>query len=279
MTNNQFITSIVNIIKRDAGLQESDVLIMDTPLSDLGFDSMSRHSLALALETEFSLDIEVETADAWTTAQDVVDTLTNLKPGDYVTLSGDDRTFKVLPSHDVKGDDFTYDTWDKDAVRKDTETAMRGMPVINRITREDVDLFRSNVTFWPEDKANGATSDLDFYQTIATKSAIYPGQGTPLGLIYVALKTNGEAGEFAEHVGKAMRDDSWIDRDMAGDYYNSLTADRRAAIVKEMGDILWYLSAAANELGTTLSAIALANLEKLCDRTERDALRGSGDER
>lgn len=48
---------------------------------------------------------------------------------------------------------------------------------------------------------------LDEYQEHALSTAIYPGQHTPLGLMYLALKLNGESGEFAEHLGKAMRDD------------------------------------------------------------------------
>lgn len=149
---------------------------------------------------------------------------------------------------------------------------------INKITRKDIEIF-----------ANPLYRSLDRYQRIATKSAIYPGQGTPLGLAYVALKLNGEAGELAEHIGKAMRDDdlfiTFIEpaiEDQPKQHYfgfTELTPQRRTAIIKEIGDVLWYLSAACNELGITLSEVALTNLEKLCDRSERDALRGSGDER
>lgn len=135
---------------------------------------------------------------------------------------------------------------------------------------------------------------LDMYQRIATKSAIYPGQGTPLGLAYCSLKLNGEAGEFAEHVGKAMRDDNLIilghrraplnlaDYGVVQARYvglRPLTAERRAALVKEAGDVLWYVSALCNELGLKLSDVASANLHKLSDRTKRDKLRGSGDNR
>jgi NTP pyrophosphatase (non-canonical NTP hydrolase) len=142
------------------------------------------------------------------------------------------------------------------------------MSAVNRITKEDIIAF-------------SAYSNVDNYQRIATKSAIYPGQGTPLGLAYVALKLNGEAGEFAEHVGKAMRDDDLLNNS-DGVFtvdYNELTPERRNLIIKEIGDVLWYLSAACNELGISLSEAATINLEKLCDRAERDALRGSGDER
>lgn len=161
------------------------------------------------------------------------------------------------------------------------------MTAINRITRADVTAFRDMCSL---NTSMGTMNALNHYQVIATKSAIYPGIGTPFGLSYVAKKLNGEAGEFAEHVGKAERDDNLIGAMEIGPYdaYGSrvarimirdLTPERRALLIKEIGDQLWYLSAACNELGTTLSEAALTNLEKLCDRGERDALRGSGDER
>ena len=147
---------------------------------------------------------------------------------------------------------------------------------INRINAADVTGFRTqhNLTIG---------NALDDYQRIATKSAIYPGQGTPLGLVYVALKGAGEAGEFAEHVGKAMRDDALIPIDEADGnnarLLNTLTGERRELLIKEVGDQLWYLAAKCNELCVSLSFAALTNLEKLLDRTERNALQGSGDTR
>jgi len=150
---------------------------------------------------------------------------------------------------------------------------------INKITREDVEQFaQAN----EEDTRILGMNAIDQYQTLATKSAIYPGRGTPLGLAYVALKMNGEAGEFAEHVGKAMRDDNYgqVFEHRGDELFGSqLLPERRELLIKEIGDVLWYLSAACNELGISLSDAAVTNLRKLADRTERDALRGSGDER
>jgi len=154
------------------------------------------------------------------------------------------------------------------------------MAPINRITRQDVEhwgLF-----------TNHGRNLLDYYQEIATKSAVYPGQGSALGLLYCALKLNGEAGELAEHVGKAMRDDALMFSVNAhsGEHgpnnlcaTGQLTPERYALIVKEVGDQLWYLSSICNELGIRLSDAAGGNLAKLCDRGERDVLQGSGDER
>lgn len=153
-------------------------------------------------------------------------------------------------------------------------------PLINYITRNEVSVFERETN-----KGLGTWNALDLYQNIALKSAIYPGKGTPLGLDYCALKLNGEAGELAEHVGKAMRDDNLIETiEQCSDgshrvQYHPLTSERKAALIKEIGDCLWYLAALCRELGISLSVAALINLDKLCDRAERNKLRGSGDNR
>lgn len=127
------------------------------------------------------------------------------------------------------------------------------------ITIEDLNRFRNQ---YSSDNA------MNLYQDIAGKSAIYPGAGAFSGLAYCALKLNGEAGEFAEQVGKAWRDDD-----------GRLTAERRAKLKRELGDVLWYVARAAAELEYFLSDIAAENLRKLHDRAERGTLQGSGDER
>lgn len=147
---------------------------------------------------------------------------------------------------------------------------------INQITNNDLDDFGARIF---HDNA------LDEYQKIATKSAIYPGQDSPFGLIYVALKGAGEAGEFAEHVGKAMRDDhlcKGIEYNEFGQIfgaYAKLTPERKELLIKEIGDQLWYLAAKCNELGISLSYAAMENLKKLADRGVRGKLSGSGDNR
>jgi NTP pyrophosphatase (non-canonical NTP hydrolase) len=113
--------------------------------------------------------------------------------------------------------------------------------------------------------------NFDIYQIAAVDTAIYPGKGTPLGLMYVALKMNGEAGEFAEHVGKAIRDDDFGP--------SGLTESRRQLLIKEIGDVLWYIAAAATELGIDLDTVAQQNIAKLADRKTRGVLGGSGDNR
>lgn len=86
-----------------------------------------------------------------------------------------------------------------------------------------------------------------------------------LGLIYSVLGLTGEAGELANKVKKTIRDGEL-----------AYTPDDLAA---ELGDVLWYVSAIADNLGFKLEYIAEANLNKLRTRAEKGTLRGSGDDR
>lgn len=105
---------------------------------------------------------------------------------------------------------------------------------------------------------------LNEYQEAALKSAIYP-KIVPDIPIYPALKLAGESGEVAEKVGKAIRD--------------GIPLNFQFELAKELGDVLWYISALANDIGFSLESIAKFNLEKLESRVARGKLQGSGDNR
>jgi NTP pyrophosphatase (non-canonical NTP hydrolase) len=102
------------------------------------------------------------------------------------------------------------------------------------------------------------------YQKESIKSAFFTGDG----LIYCTLGLSGEAGEFAEHIKKMLRDDNGI-----------LTEEKKKSLIGELGDVLWYSSALANELDTDLESVAQYNLEKIKSRKERGVQSGSGDNR
>jgi NTP pyrophosphatase (non-canonical NTP hydrolase) len=107
--------------------------------------------------------------------------------------------------------------------------------------------------------------DLAEYQRLSRRTAEYPRDAW---LTYPALGLAGEAGEVAEHAKKAIRDDA-----------GQVTDERRSAIAKELGDVLWYVSQLATELGLELDEIADTNLQKLLSRQRRGVLSGSGDDR
>ena len=107
--------------------------------------------------------------------------------------------------------------------------------------------------------------ELSEYQRLSRRTAGYPREQW---LAYPALGLAGEAGEVAEHAKKAIRDDA-----------GRLTEERRAAMSKELGDVLWYTAQLATELELDLDAVAADNLEKLLSRQRRGVLHGAGDDR
>jgi NTP pyrophosphatase (non-canonical NTP hydrolase) len=109
---------------------------------------------------------------------------------------------------------------------------------------------------------------LNEYQERAMATAIYPGMGTAEGLSYSAPALAAEAGEVSGHYAKSRRDDKGV-----------ITAERRAAMLKECGDTLWEIAAVVTDLGSTLEEVAAMNLEKLASRQQRGTLGGSGDKR
>jgi NTP pyrophosphatase (non-canonical NTP hydrolase) len=103
------------------------------------------------------------------------------------------------------------------------------------------------------------------YQRLSRRTAEYPREAW---LAYPALGLAGEAGEVAEHAKKTIRDDG-----------GTVNAERRVAMAKELGDVLWYVAQLASELELDLDEIAKENLEKLLSRQRRGVLSGSGDDR
>jgi NTP pyrophosphatase (non-canonical NTP hydrolase) len=107
--------------------------------------------------------------------------------------------------------------------------------------------------------------ELSEYQRLSRSTAKYPRHEA---LTYPALGLAGEAGEFADHAKKVIRDDG-----------GEVTPQRREAMAKELGDVLWYVAQLASELGLELEQVAQENLDKLRSRMDRGVLSGSGDER
>jgi NTP pyrophosphatase (non-canonical NTP hydrolase) len=99
----------------------------------------------------------------------------------------------------------------------------------------------------------------DEYQEFARSTKIYP---EDVKVVYPTLGLCGEAGEVAEKIKKHMRDG----RSLVG-------------VGLELGDVLWYISALADDLDITLEEIAQANIQKLSDRKERNVISGDGDNR
>ena len=98
------------------------------------------------------------------------------------------------------------------------------------------------------------------YQTQAKQTALYPNRLS--NLEYPTLGLAGEAGEVANIVKKIQRD-----------YGGEITDEIRGKLKDELGDVLWYISACADELELTLEEIAQFNVEKLATRHQKNLQR------
>jgi|TARA_R100001198_G_C5121991_1_gene144319 NTP pyrophosphatase (non-canonical NTP hydrolase) len=83
-------------------------------------------------------------------------------------------------------------------------------------------------------------------------------------LVENTLGLVGEAGEVSEKVKKLFRDKSKFSDE---------------EVLKELGDVLFYVTALSNIFGGNLKAVMEMNMTKLDDREQRGKLKGSGDNR
>jgi NTP pyrophosphatase (non-canonical NTP hydrolase) len=136
------------------------------------------------------------------------------------------------------------------------------------------------------DRFFGKESELSFkqYQILSRKTAVYPKRGRNinypiLGIIEEVSETNAKLLEYVIGLygasGNVSGHGKRIDRDDGG----FLLPERIELVEKELGDILWYVSAICSEMGIKLSNVAQGNLEKLSNRKEEGTLHGQGDNR
>lgn len=110
----------------------------------------------------------------------------------------------------------------------------------------------------------------DDYQQRAISTDVYGGQGDIMSIAFInkVLGLVGEAGEVAEKVKKLQRNQE-----------GQLSAKDREELLKELGDVLWYLSAITHYLGGSLDKVAQSNIDKLFDRKTRGVIKSQGDNR
>ena len=104
---------------------------------------------------------------------------------------------------------------------------------------------------------------LNNYQMQAREFAIY---SEDMKITYPTLGLAGEAGEVADKVKKVYRDGRDDSR-------------FKGEIAKEIGDVLWYCAALADDLGFSLQQIAEMNMYKLKSRKAAGKIQGDGDNR
>jgi len=103
---------------------------------------------------------------------------------------------------------------------------------------------------------------------MSTEAMGRPGSITDLSFVAKVLGLVGESGEFADKIKKIYRDNG-----------GQITEDQNRELLKELGDVLWYVSVLADFLGSDVQEVAEMNLAKLADRKKRDQIKGSGDNR
>ena len=86
------------------------------------------------------------------------------------------------------------------------------------------------------------------------------------GAEYALFNLAGEVGELMSKEAKLIRD---------GGSFN----EHKEAAKKELGDILWCLTAIAVDYGFTLEEVAKENILKLTNRKNNKTIQGNGDNR
>jgi len=116
-----------------------------------------------------------------------------------------------------------------------------------------------------QDENQPQLESLDKYQMFVRSTKAYDKE---FALMYPILGLTNEAGEVAGKLKKIIRDDA-----------GQLTPERLDDLVSELGDVLWYVTAIADDLGITIGDIFHANFIKISDRAKRGVIKGSGDNR
>lgn len=111
----------------------------------------------------------------------------------------------------------------------------------------------------------------DEYQKNAIRTDISSKSGgkvLSVGFMDKVLGLVGESGEVAEKIKKVLRDKN-----------GELSEDDKQELIKELGDVLWYIALISHNLDVPMNEVAKRNNDKLLSRLDRDALGGSGDNR
>lgn len=105
-------------------------------------------------------------------------------------------------------------------------------------------------------------------QALTTLSGSHGCKDLSPALLSQILGLVGESGEVAEKFKKIIRDSD-----------GRLSSEDKQQIVKELGDIVWYVNSIAHLLDSNLEEVMQGNLDKLASRKKRGVIGGSGDDR
>ena len=80
---------------------------------------------------------------------------------------------------------------------------------------------------------------------------------------------------LADESGEVLSKFKKLIRDKQG----AISDEDKNEIIKEIGDVLWYVNSVSHLMGYTLEQVAQINIDKLASRKQRDQIKGSGDNR
>lgn len=106
---------------------------------------------------------------------------------------------------------------------------------------------------------------LNDYQDDARATCLDTAKNIP----YLVTGLTAEAGEVAGKFAKYLRDGNGLK--------DFLVVEKE--MIKELGDVLWFVAILSEELGVTLEQVAQQNIDKLYSRKQRGVLKGNGDDR
>lgn len=109
--------------------------------------------------------------------------------------------------------------------------------------------------------------NLNEYQKEALVTALWSGDDFK-DLLHWVLGLSGETGEVSEKLKKIIRDKD-----------GQISDADKDELIKELGDVLWYLAVLTHHLGYELEEVGTRNIQKLRSRQQRNKLQGSGDNR
>lgn len=117
------------------------------------------------------------------------------------------------------------------------------------------------------------------YQQQATRTAVgVYSEKEIMFIIYPLLGLSGEIGELTDKIKKILRNNNFHTSEEVL-YFLSTNEEIKISLIKEIGDILWYLSEFSRRIDVEFNLVAETNLTKLFDRLNRNMIKSEGDNR
>lgn len=138
------------------------------------------------------------------------------------------------------------------------------------VKKAAVDMGEDEIRYFiidPNDDTKGIlldenrTVDWDGYS-----KAVQETRDCPHELTYSALGMTGAVGKVCNRLKKYWKERIWPDPEHFS--FSNMRKEDKEGIIKELGDMLWYINDLALGLGSSLYEVALTNIRKVRNRTQ-----------